>query len=34
MALYTASALFEMQPCNPSSAFFGFMGVTSAIVFA
>jgi len=23
-----------MQPCDPSSAFFGFMGVTSAIVFA
>merc|ERR1712242_323168 len=22
------------QPCDPSSAFFGFMGVTSAIVFA
>eukprot|EP00438_Fugacium_kawagutii_P028200 Skav200369 [mRNA] locus=scaffold2518:236377:241087:- [translate_table: standard] len=23
-----------MQPCDPSSAFFGFMGVTSALVFA
>jgi len=23
-----------LQPCDPSSAFFGFMGVTSAIVFA
>merc|ERR1712170_330016 len=24
----------KMQPCDPSSSFFGFMGVTSAIVFA
>lgn len=23
-----------MAPCDPTSAFFGFMGVTSAIVFA
>ena len=23
-----------MVPCDPSSAFFGFMGVTSALVFA
>merc|ERR1712217_59546 len=34
MALYTASTLLNMQACDPSSAFFGFMGVTSAIVFA
>ncbi|CAE8587798.1 unnamed protein product [Polarella glacialis] len=34
MALYGASTLLAMQPCDPSSAFFGFMGVTSAIVFA
>ncbi|CAE8739160.1 unnamed protein product [Polarella glacialis] len=34
MAVYGASTLLAMQPCDPSSAFFGFMGVTSAIVFA
>ncbi|CAE8609495.1 unnamed protein product [Polarella glacialis] len=34
MAMYPASTLMEMQKCDPSSAFFGFMGVTSAIVFA
>jgi len=34
MSLYAASTLFARQPCDPSSAFFGFMGVTSAIVFA
>merc|ERR1739842_281427 len=34
MTLYAASTLLNMQPCDPSSAFFGFMGVTSAIVFA
>merc|ERR1712184_116630 len=34
MSLYTASTLLARQPCDPSSAFFGFMGVTSAIVFA
>ncbi|CAE8740278.1 unnamed protein product [Polarella glacialis] len=34
MAMYSASTLMEMQKCDPSSAFFGFMGVTSAIVFA
>merc|ERR1711912_169592 len=33
-ALYSASTMFAAQPCDPSSAFFGFMGVTSAIVFA
>jgi len=26
--------LFAMAPCDPSSAFFGFMGITSAVVFA
>merc|ERR1711860_208931 len=26
--------LLDMQACDPSSSFFGFMGVTSAIVFA
>ena len=33
---FTASTLLDttMQTCVPSSAFFGFMGVTSAIVFA
>ena len=30
--LYSASSL--LATCEPSSAFFGFMGVTSAIVFA
>merc|ERR1711963_102447 len=34
MALYAASTLLAKQACDPSSAFFGFMGVTSAIVFA
>ncbi|CAE8653111.1 unnamed protein product [Polarella glacialis] len=34
MAVYGASTLLAMQPCDPSSVFFGFMGVTSAIVFA
>ncbi|CAE8656686.1 unnamed protein product [Polarella glacialis] len=34
MAVYGASTLLAMQPCDPSSTFFGFMGVTSAIVFA
>merc|ERR1739849_35000 len=33
-ALYAASTFLNMQACDPSSAFFGFMGVTSAIVFA
>ena len=30
----SATLLVTKQPCDPSSAFFGFMGVTSAIVFA
>merc|ERR1712137_597575 len=34
MALYAASTLMAKEACDPSSAFFGFMGVTSAIVFA
>merc|ERR1712190_433990 len=34
MALFAASTLLAKEPCDPSSAFFGFMGVTSAIVFA
>merc|ERR1712023_408244 len=34
MALHGASTLLAKEPCDPSSAFFGFMGVTSAIVFA
>jgi len=29
-----SSVLFAMAPCDPSSAFFGFMGITSAVVFA
>merc|ERR1712190_319773 len=29
-----SSRLSKMQPCDPSSSFFGFMGVSSAIVFA
>ena len=28
------ASFIAMQPCDPSSAFFGFMGVTSALVFA
>jgi len=32
MSLYTASTLLEV--CDPSSAFFGFMGLSSAIIFA
>ena len=31
---FTASTLLAAEQCVPSSAFFGFMGVTSAIVFA
>merc|ERR1712110_537752 len=34
MTMYAPSTFFEKQACDPSSAFFGFMGVTSAIVFA
>eukprot|EP00421_Protoceratium_reticulatum_P042079 CAMPEP_0168451438 /NCGR_PEP_ID=MMETSP0228-20121227/48635_1 /TAXON_ID=133427 /ORGANISM="Protoceratium reticulatum, Strain CCCM 535 (=CCMP 1889)" /LENGTH=178 /DNA_ID=CAMNT_0008466053 /DNA_START=69 /DNA_END=605 /DNA_ORIENTATION=+ len=34
MSAYAASTILAMQPCDPSSAFFGFMGVTSAVVFA
>merc|ERR1711979_74575 len=34
MALYAASTMLAKEACDPSSAFFGFMGVTSAIVFA
>merc|ERR1712119_258805 len=34
MSLYAASTMLAKEPCDPSSAFFGFMGVTSAIVFA
>merc|ERR1711920_187682 len=38
LAAIGASSLYrrfpKMQPCDPSSSFFGFMGVTSAIVFA
>merc|ERR1712050_208934 len=34
MPVYAASTLLARQACDPSSAFFGFMGVTSAIVFA
>merc|ERR1711982_157454 len=34
MSLYAASTLLAKAVCDPSSAFFGFMGVTSAIVFA
>merc|ERR1712046_68921 len=30
----TMSTLLAKEKCDPSSAFFGFMGVTSAIVFA
>jgi V-type H+-transporting ATPase proteolipid subunit len=31
---FTASTMLAAEQCVPSSAFFGFMGVTSAIVFA
>ena len=31
--LFSASSLLA-APCEPSSAFFGFMGVSSAIIFA
>ncbi|CAE8741924.1 unnamed protein product [Polarella glacialis] len=34
MAVHGTSTLLAMQTCDPSSAFFGFVGVTSAIVFA
>merc|ERR1711990_337740 len=34
MALYSAATLLEMSVCDPSSAFFGFMGLSSAISFA
>jgi len=36
MSLYAASTLLEktMATCDPSSAFFGFMGLSSAIIFA
>jgi len=35
MALYAASTLLEATTvCDPSSAFFGFMGLSSAIIFA
>merc|ERR1711935_608234 len=34
MSLYAASTGMAPPVCDPSSAFFGFMGVTSAIVFA
>merc|ERR1719161_3135291 len=34
MAMFAASTVLELPFCDPSSAFFGFMGVTSAIVFA
>merc|ERR1711879_692468 len=34
MSPYAASTLLAKEACDPSSAFFGFMGVTSAIVFA
>merc|ERR1711990_373557 len=34
MALYSAATLLEMSVCDPSSAFFGFMGLSSAIIFA
>merc|ERR1712160_122647 len=34
MALYAASTMLDAPKCDPSAAFFGFMGITSAIVFA
>merc|ERR1712149_102229 len=34
MGAYAATTLMAQQTCDPSSSFFGFMGVTSAIVFA
>merc|ERR1712176_1678795 len=34
MTLYGTSTFLASQQCDPASAFFGFMGVTSAIVFA
>merc|ERR1712166_1495173 len=34
MALYSASTMLAAETCDPSAAFFGFMGITSAIVFA
>merc|ERR1711963_1210823 len=34
MSAFAVSTLLAQQPCDPSSAFFGFMGVSSAIVFA
>merc|ERR1711874_364636 len=34
MSLYAASTLLAKAVCDPSSAFFGFMGLSSAIIFA
>merc|ERR1719373_1204196 len=34
MALYAASTLLAATQCEASSAFFGFMGLSSAIIFA
>merc|ERR1711879_484301 len=34
MSVFSASTLMAKESCDPSSAFFGFMGVTSSIVFA
>ena len=34
MAMYAASTMMKVVDCDPSSTFFGFMGVTTAVVFA
>merc|ERR1719498_1602728 len=34
MALYSATSLLATADCDPAAAFFGFMGLTSAVVFA
>merc|ERR1712025_607083 len=31
---FSSILLHKMAPCDPSSVFFGFMGITSAVVFA
>uniref|UniRef100_A0A7S0FM93 V-type proton ATPase proteolipid subunit n=1 Tax=Pyrodinium bahamense TaxID=73915 RepID=A0A7S0FM93_9DINO len=34
MALYSATTMLDMSRCDPSSSFWGMLGVSSAIVFA
>mmetsp|Transcript_76166 Transcript_76166/g.143552 ORF Transcript_76166/g.143552 Transcript_76166/m.143552 type:complete len:179 (-) Transcript_76166:123-659(-) len=34
MSFYAAATLLEAPPCSPTNAFYGFMGVSCAMVFA